>query len=261
MTLYNGRPTIGLVIGTFGAVPFIHLQLEARKRFYSRVPTLVHDDASNKYNILRRLCNQYGVDFSRNDIRKTHGKGDLTAFVSGLKWARDHGLDILLKLSRRFLFLEDWTSSLIELAEHSQYATFGSYSHSDLPEFGFRTECVAMSVVSWLPLLENIDVNTALNPGREIWIEGFLHGFAKGLEDRQCEQANRWRSCHPVCEYTRGYALWEFMGTDRRVRVPQLLWQICCPHDMYFRQASSWGLPYGIQEFVDPNQGEGHRDE
>ena len=37
---------VGLVVGTFAAVPYIHLHLEARRRFYPHVPLLVHDDAS-----------------------------------------------------------------------------------------------------------------------------------------------------------------------------------------------------------------------
>src|SRR5207253_8771607 len=82
--LYQRSPQVGMVLGTYAAVPYIHLQLEARQRFYPTVPLLVHDDGSHKIAPLRALCQQYGCDFEYNGQRQPPCLGDLSAFVGGL---------------------------------------------------------------------------------------------------------------------------------------------------------------------------------
>ena len=55
--------SIGVVIGTFAAVPYIHLHLEAWRRLFPHIRLLVHDDASPEQERLRRLCAEYGCEF------------------------------------------------------------------------------------------------------------------------------------------------------------------------------------------------------
>jgi cephalosporin hydroxylase len=62
-TIFTPPVAIGLMVGTFAAVPYIHLQLEARRRLYPHVPLLVHDDGSTKRDDLQRLCAEYGCEF------------------------------------------------------------------------------------------------------------------------------------------------------------------------------------------------------
>ena len=76
-TIFTPPVTIGLVVGTFAAVPYVHLHLEARRRLYPHVPLLVHDDASPKQGELRRLCEEYGCEFESNDIRQPACIGDI----------------------------------------------------------------------------------------------------------------------------------------------------------------------------------------
>ena len=45
---FSEPPKVAVVVGTFAAVPYVHLHLEARRRFYPEVPLLVHDDGSPK---------------------------------------------------------------------------------------------------------------------------------------------------------------------------------------------------------------------
>src|SRR4051812_17433137 len=97
--LFRDEPRVGMVVGTFAAVPYIHLQLEARRRFYPGVPLLVHDDGSHRVADLRKLCARYGCDFEHNERRQPPCVGDLTAFVGGLLWADARGLDLLVKVS------------------------------------------------------------------------------------------------------------------------------------------------------------------
>ena len=46
LRLLGINPRVEATVGTFAAVPYIHLQLEARRRLYPHVPLLVHDDGS-----------------------------------------------------------------------------------------------------------------------------------------------------------------------------------------------------------------------
>ena len=148
--LFTGPPRCGVVIGTFAAVPYVHLQLEAWRRLYPHAALLVHDDASPHAERLAELCAGYGAEFERNTERCPPCKGDLTAFVGGLHWARERGLDVLLKLSRRFVPLTDWTVSLAELALASHYATYCAWTTTF--NFGFRSECVGLAVAEWFRL-------------------------------------------------------------------------------------------------------------
>ena len=255
--LYARQPTVGLVIGTYAAVPYIHLQLEARKRCYPHVPVLVHDDGSGRREDLRGLCAAYGADFETNATRQPPCLGDLTVFAGGLAWARKRRLDLLLKISRRWVFRTDWTPSLVDLAQASQYATLGSYTTTF--NFGFRSECLALSVAAWSQPLILEELLRPIRQGQEVFVEGYLHGLARRLEDVQCEAAEHWRLTHLMPPDKAGYALWRFMGTDRCTRLASFLWHDSHSPVDYRDLAVEWGLPYDHPDFVDPNQGEGDR--
>jgi hypothetical protein len=248
--------SVGLVIGTFAAVPYIHLQLEVRRRFYPDIPALVHNDASPNGHELRRLCAEYGCEFETNDSRRPYCVGDVSCLLGGLLWAERNRFDIVVKMSRRFLPLLDWTSGLRELALASQYPTYSSSCKSF--GFGFRSECVAMAVNEWIGNRAHEQLAAlALAPGSP-FVEGALHHMAKRLADFRCERAMRWdeeRGLRP--DDRNGYAPWDFMGFDRRERYPQFLWHDWAPPDEYHQQAQRWGLPYALDDFHDPNQGFG----
>lgn len=254
---YLSPPQVGVVIGTYAAVPYIHLQLEARRRFYPHVPLLVHDDASNRRNDLERLCASYGCDFEVNTERQPPCVGDLTAFAGGLLWARKRGVCLLLKLSRRWIFKTDWSKSLAELALASQYATIGSYTTSF--NFGFRTECLALSVDAWTQPAVFREICGPIHRRESVFVEGYLHNVARQLETLNGTAATHWQECHPMTSDKNGYALWTLMGTDRRARSDDYLWHDSATPVDYFRLARDWSLPYAESDFVDPNQGEGDR--
>jgi hypothetical protein len=253
--LYVSTPSCGMVIGTFASVPYIHLQLEARKRYYPHVPCLVHDDCSGRQEELRELCCNYGVDFEVSGRRQPPYLGDVSTFICGLGWAQSRGLDLLLKVSRRWIFLADWTPSLIDLSVASQYATLGSYTTTY--NFGFRSECLALSVAAWSQPLILSDLLQPLRDQQEVFVESFLHGLAQRLERVQCEQAEWWRWKHPVPPECSGYALWEFMGTDRCEPAKNHIWHDSHSPIFYRKTAMELGiLRYSQADFNDPNQGE-----
>ena len=141
------RPSIGLIVGTYAALPYVHLQLEAWRRNCRDVRVLVHDDCSPQRRALKLLCDEYGVEFQSTPSRCGHVVGDLSVFLCGLQWAAKRNVEILVKLSRRFIPLVPWQRELSRLAYESQYATYsGLCRHHG---YGFRTECMAMHVPSW----------------------------------------------------------------------------------------------------------------
>jgi hypothetical protein len=254
--LYPPAPRLGMVIVTFAALPYIHLQLEARRRFYPRVPALVHDDGSPQRDALARLCAEYGADLECNPTRLTPHLGDLSGFVGGLAWAKDRGLDLLLKVSRRWIFRTDWTKSLTKLAMSSQYATFSN--HTTTFDFGFRTECLALSTTVWSSASFLESVALEFRARRSPFVEGYLHEHARRFEQLNCEAAQRWQRKHPKDAARNGYADWKLMGTDRCAPSKTRLWHDANSPRDYYRQAMRWGLDYSEADFADPNGGAGN---
>lgn len=256
--LFSSPPSFGLVIGTFAAVPYVHLQLEARRRLYPAIPMLVHDDCSPKAGELKELCDEYGAEFEQNMARSPACKGDLSAFAGGLIWAKEQGLDVLVKLSRRFLPMVDWTGSLSLLAVEAQYATYCAWTTSF--NFGFRSECVGLSVKEWFEhrLIHEI-AQRIIAPG-EPFVEGFLHSLARRAAAFNCKAAREYdKRIGPRPSDKDGYAVWDFMGTDRRQRTEHYLWHDWARPEEYYALGKGWGLPYRYEEYVDPNSGFGNR--
>lgn len=251
------RPvSIGLVVGTFAAVPYVHLQLEARRRFYPHVPLLVHDDGSPRREELRRLCSEYDGEFEGNDRRCAVFIGDVSCVLGGLLWAERGRLDLVVKMSRRFLPLRDWTPELEELALDSQYPTYSNVTETF--GFGFRSECMGMAVKEWIADRAPEQLAMIALAAGSPFVEAVLHNMARRLAHFRCERALRWDAARgPRPDDRDGYAPWEFMGTDRGVRYPGFLWHDSSQPEDYYHQAREWGLPYSRADFLDPNQGFG----
>jgi hypothetical protein len=256
--LFSGQPKIGLVVGTFAAVPYIHLHLETRRRLYPQIPMLVHDDCSPQELELANLCAEYGTEFISTANRFPICKGDLSAIASGLIWARAQRLDILVKMSRRFLPLKPWADELAALAITSQYATYSSWTTSF--NFGFRTECVGLAVEEWfaLGLFDQI-VETILHSDTP-FVEGFIHRLARHASVRNSKSARAFDAAVGQRPRDRdGYAPWPFMGTDRCAQTDNFLWHDWSKPEDYAAQAQRLGLAYDADAFRDPNMGSGSR--
>ena len=146
--IFSSPLAVGLAVGTFAAVPYVRMHLEARRRLYPDVPLIVHDDASPNQRDLRRLCADYGCEFESTDARRPLCIGDVSCLLGGLLWAKHLGLDIVVKMSRRFVPLRDWSAELRELALVSQYPTYSNVCKT--LGYGFRSECVGMTVNDWI---------------------------------------------------------------------------------------------------------------
>jgi hypothetical protein len=74
------QPAVGLVIGTFAAVPYIHLALESWRLNYPAIPLLVSDDGSPNRDELHALCQRYGADFVSECQAKKAVTGRISAY-------------------------------------------------------------------------------------------------------------------------------------------------------------------------------------
>lgn len=243
--LYDSPPNIGIVIGTYGAIPYIHLQLEARKRFYPDLPCLVHDDLSKDFLALGKLCDSYGAEFVTTPKSLGHVWGDTACFIQGLLWAEKRGVELLVKISRRMIPLNSFVEPLTDLALRSQHATFSN--HSVTWGFGFRTEFQGMHVRSYLNERLLQDYRNRVNVGNmhcglpeaywhQVWAAGVCPESGKAWED-----ANP--SPHGA------YAAFDWMGTDRAQRNENFLWHNANSPKEYHDLATSWGLSYALKEF------------
>ncbi len=246
---------VGIVIGTFAAVPYIHLALECRKRFYPDVPVLVNDDGSPEEPKLRQLCRHYGADFITNEIRKRPTVGDVSAFVNGLMWAHERRLDLLVKLSRRFIPLHNWVHPLQQLAWQTQYATYSNECRHF--QYGFRTECMAMHVASWrkAPVFEHM--RELVQRDEPLFVEGYIHNLAREIHQGNCGVNREYERRYPRPPDENAYGVWDLTGEDRTVRRASVLWHDCDDPLDYARAANLLGLAYSAVDFEDPNQGHG----
>lgn len=233
MSLFNDNPKIGLVIGTLGTPAYVRLHLETAKQLYPDVPILVHDDGSDVAPTLDGMCMYYGADFAFNYEPLGHYRGDLSVFVRGLQWAEKKGIDMLVKMSRRFLPLRDWRKELTDLALEGNYASFSSYCEEC--RFMFRTECVGMHVRSWYSTW--VDLWRVIRDKEDIGLlEAYFHTLAKRVH-------------RSVSDAPGSYVYWPIMGTSKFRRIPDHLWHGSCSVADYAARAQELGLSMSEQEF------------
>ena len=250
--IFDHAPSIGLVIGCFAALPYIHVGLESRKRLYPDVPLLVSDDLSPNAGALEELCKSYGADFITSSIRQNPCVGDMAAYVNGLKWAKEKNLDILVKMSRRFIPKVNWVPELQSLAMESQYPTYSQQCiHYN---FGFRTECFGMHVNSWSgAALDNIRREVEAN--NSVFVEKFMHDCARSLAESACEACQTYQRSNSKPEHINGYATWNFMPPSRIKTSTNYLWHDSHSRFDYYKLSQEYGLPYTEEDFADPNRG------
>lgn len=240
------RPSVGVVIGTYGSPCYVHLGLELLRRNIGDVPVLVHDDASfetapAEYDQVRRVCERYGAEFSCNPQSFGHMKGDFTAFQAGWEWAaRVRSFDLLVKFSRRFIPLVNWLDDLRALAYVTQYATYNNFDacHS----LGFRSECVAMHVDSWLDAGILAEARNLVSQDTNWFVEVIIHNLARMVHRRNCRANQLYEKTHPPIEDNLAFAVWPFMGGSRCARSSDYLWRDVYAPAEYYEKAKSLGI-------------------
>jgi len=253
--ILSAEPSVGLVIGTYASVPYVHLALETRRRLYPQLPVLVHDDASPHAPQLQHLCARYGAAFSCNPQRLRHSVGDVSAFVQGLEWASNQDLELLVKMSRRFVPLANWVPGLQQLARTSQYATYSH--HCTGTGFGFRTECIGLHVPSWRNGGAWRDLYERTQRNEPVFVEAHVHNLARELHRSNCQVNQAYEVRYPRPSEAQAYGVWTIMQDSRWHRSAEVLWHDCDTPLDYARLAVLYGLDYTPAHFQDPNEGNG----
>ena len=254
---------MALVIGTSASVPYIHLQLEAWRRNCAEMPVLIHDDASADAARLAALCAEYGAEFYTNATRRGHVPGDMLAYINGLAWAGRMDVELLVKFSRRWIPLTPWQGELGRLAFASQCATFSGRCSAN--GFGFRSECVAIHVPTWIATDALLPIREALARGESlapetladqqpfILVEGVVHRAAARAHAARCAECIAYETDHPPNRGCGNYAEWPLLGTSRREPRAHLLWHNASRAHEYHRALLQWGIDrYSAEDFIDP---------
>ena len=247
--IFQQPPRLGLVISTFGSVPYIALALAARNALYPTLPVLVHDDASDQRDELARLCEQNGVDFQCNSARLGHEMGDVLSLVGGLRWAQERGIDLLVRMTRRFIPLRDWTAHLAEVAMYTQFGTYArDCAHHRLP---MRTECFAMYVEHWaLPQIAGEIAEFALKNRLSVTVERKVYDWVGKVYEMNCGAAREWERLHVGLTPRPMFCTWEFVERERPRRSPNYLFHEANSPADYAALARNAGLNYTADDFA-----------
>jgi hypothetical protein len=268
------KAKIGVVIGTYGSVPYVGLSTIALEEYatgYNEFrDILIHDDGSPDFEKLNHCVSSDFMQVTHYSTGKRVGApgksmlGDMSAFVVGLKWAAANDIDLLVKLSRRFIINRPFVAALQELAHNTQYAT---YSGTDMScGLGFRSECCALHVPSWIES-GAVDLMKATIATGEQPVNGLVGG-AEGWYHERAREVHRW--AHPDKDaradllayseghFTRsetwsGYGYWPMLGLSRTQKLPGILWHNSCSLADYAALAQEFGLPYTEADFVIPS--------
>ena len=235
---------VGVVIGTYGAVPYIHLQLESLRLFHPGTPCLVVDDGSPQRKELEKLCDQYGAEFLWRKQRMGHVPGDMQAFLEGHAWAQRRGIALLVKFSRRWIPVKPWMDKLHARWKGTGAPTFCNRCTGN--NFGFRSECVAMDVSAWEKsgALEEIHRDIAIARTRFVLAEATIHRAAGNAWVSNLKIANRLDAEEGHYGGAGGYVRWEEMKESRREKNENFLWHETHSEDEYRKLAEQWGVPF-----------------
>jgi len=257
---YSDNPKIGVVIGTYGCIPYIDLQLHFLKNVNHIDNILIHDDCSPYQEQLKELTNKYNVDFYSTQKRMWHKScigsiGDTNSFYQGLLWSKYKGLDILVKLSRRLIPCYNWKDSLIQLALNSDASTFSSFCTKD--PFNIRTEGIGLNVDIWTKSYPLQGLLWTIENEYSIFAEFWMHEMAKTLSGNNYSQ--KWKEyCdkHKYGYLHSGYGMWQdILGTCRYTnenRHENVLWHMYNSIEDYLNVSKQiFGDKYTLQDFND----------
>lgn len=194
---YSENPEIGVVIGTYGSVPYVDLQLHYLKNVNGFNKILVHDDCSDKQEELKALCKAYNVDFYTTERQQFNfngigSVGDLHAFYQGLLWAKQNNIEFLIKFTEDFIPCFEWKSNLINLIKESSGITYSIYLDNENYNISFNSDVICFYVPAWssnYPLQCMLfTIQNEMPVCANIW----LHELSKTLSGNN--YANKWIS-------------------------------------------------------------------
>lgn len=246
---YNNEQ-VGLVVGTFGSIAHIHLQLEMATREYPFAKILIIDDSSPLQDNLRKLCQEYNAEFITSKVNLGHMRGDVFIVSECLKWAKENNIPWVYKLSRRFLPMVNIFQDLSTITE-SEYATY-----SNTCDWGIRSECVLFNTYLWIERCYN-----ALNDYLQYAIrDGLHHPVPEVLYTKLCKRFYYSVSLHNnnildqnqnSQQLDRGciFGLLPFLNSNRSEPSSTFLWHSSNSQNDFLKLSQKFNLPYQINDF------------
>lgn len=217
---YSNNPNIGVVIGTYGNLDYIKLHLHYLKNINGINKILVHDDCSEQKEEIKKLCEQYNVDFYSPPKHMFYKEcvgsiGDTSAIYQGLLWAKQNNIEILVKLSQRLIPCYEWKTNLLEIVKKSDAITFSSYCTKD--PFNIRTECIGFYVPAWSKPYPLQCMQFTIENEISIFAEFWFHELSKTLSGNNYSE--KWLNYIKTNNFGylhSGYAMWQdILGTCR----------------------------------------------
>ena len=253
---YPAEPSLGVVISTFGSIPYLDLNLHYLVNV-NHLRVLIHDDSSPQREELIALCRRYAphVDLYITPERLWHKAkvgtlGDTSAFFIGLQWARQNRFDLLLKLSRRLVAVSEFAAGLKHLAVESDAFTFGNYCDRD--DFPLRTECMAMCVKAWTHEFPLTQLNSMLHYKLPVFAEYWFNDLARMLAYANASEKYRsYADAHRIGAAHEGFVKWNgLLGDSRYAANPGALWHNSNPVEEYYNAARQvFGDRYTLEDF------------
>ena len=221
----------GIVVGTYGSIPYIHLQLEQWCRLNAGMKMLIHDDSSPDSSELARLCSEYGADFTSTRKHAGHSSGDVSALLAGLRWAHTHKLTRLIKISRRWIPKES-LAGYVDSCMQGKLAAVSLRGFDSGP--AVRSEFIVLDVEGWNSERAITALQTYIdNPSEfvELTMVRWLRLLAGG----------RYEECIDSLD--------GLLAPHRRIRSPCYLWHFFSPPSEYAELAIKLNLPYVLKDF------------
>ncbi len=240
-------PDIAIVVGTYGAVPYVHLQLESWRRFAGECPLIVHDDCSPQAETLRGLCQNYGAEFYSAPKRfskvRTDGfvvwyNGDHHCWPIGAEFASRHGCEWLVKISRRYLLILPWLEQFRALIAKDAFPAWSGWDEDN--GYGFVLWLAALNVRRLSRAIT--EIAAFVQDDRNDHPERFVHDCIRRATDFDRPSYSGSRNC---------VGHWPLATCERAFRHPP---DRLCHHyrenRCYAAVARAWGPDYDENDFA-----------
>ena len=245
---YPENPTVGVVIGTYGSIAFIELQLYYLIIVNKIRNVLIYDDCSPQQNELKLLAQKYNVDFysTQKPMFCQEDIGSLreqNIFFQGLLWAKQKGIDILVKLSCSLIPCDNWVDNLIKLAKQTDAVAFTSWCEKD--QFNCRTQGIALSVNVFSQQYPLYNFQYLIENNICVFAEYWMHELIKTISYQN--KSEKWKNYIENNNFGykhSGYAIWQdFLGTNRYNtdnRSIKTLWHMYSSASDYLAEANKY---------------------
>lgn len=95
--------TVAISIGAYRLHRFVDLGILRWRRLIPDVPIIVSDDLSQDSKTIRAISDRHGCDYYCSPSRRGHFAADLQACLNGIVFAKEIGVDAVIKCSQRVI--------------------------------------------------------------------------------------------------------------------------------------------------------------